>query len=94
MPRRRAAFELPHGGRPALEGGQPPEGEQILVDGNVLGAGQEFFALGGSETTHDGTRLAYAVDLAGDERYALTVTDLGSDATRAPARWVTWSTRA
>ncbi|MCH8627091.1 S9 family peptidase [Arsenicicoccus piscis] len=74
--------ELPHGGRPALEGGQPPEGEQILVDGNVLGAGQEFFALGGSETTHDGTRLAYAVDLAGDERYALTVTDLGSDATR------------
>jgi oligopeptidase B len=65
-------------GRPELEPGQDVEGEQVLLDGNVEAEGHEFFSLGGFEISPDGAQLAYAVDVAGDERFALKVKDLRS----------------
>jgi oligopeptidase B len=68
-----AADERP----PALpEDGSALPGEQILIDGNEMARGHEFFAMGTFEITSDGTRLAYSVDFAGDERFTLKVRDL------------------
>lgn len=69
----------PGEGRPRLDGDEPPAGEQVLVDGNALAAGHDFFAVASSETTHDGSRLAYSVDLDGDERYDLVIADIPTD---------------
>jgi oligopeptidase B len=52
------------------------DGEQVLLDGNQLAAGSEFFALGSVETSPDGDLLAYSVDLRGDERFTLRLKDL------------------
>ncbi|HET7303931.1 MAG TPA: S9 family peptidase [Segeticoccus sp.] len=71
-------------GRPDLERDVRPDGsipgEQVLLDGNVEAEGHEFFSLGAFEVSQDGTRVAYAVDLQGDERFALKVKDIGTDA--------------
>ncbi|WP_404802996.1 S9 family peptidase [Microbacterium pullorum] len=53
-------------------------GEQVLLDGNVEAAGEEFFSLGSFEVSNDGTTLLYGVDVAGDERYTIRVRDLVS----------------
>lgn len=63
-------------GRPRLEQGISPEGEQVLLDGNVEAEGHEFFSLGAFEVSPDGRRIAYAVDVEGDERFALRVKDI------------------
>ncbi|HEV2636175.1 MAG TPA: S9 family peptidase [Actinocrinis sp.] len=70
-----AADELP----PALpEDGSALPGEQVLLDGNELARGHEFFAMGTFELTSAGDRLAYSVDFAGDERFTLRVRDLAT----------------
>ena len=61
---------------PVLEPGVPVPGEQVLLDDNVEARGHEFFSLGSFDVSADGTRLAYAVDVVGDERYTLRVRDL------------------
>lgn len=67
---------------PATGGDTPPDlegelaDEQVLLDGNEVAAGSEFFNLGHFETSPDGTRLAYSVDRSGDERFTLHVKDL------------------
>src|SRR5690606_14134470 len=48
--------------------GSPLPGEEVLLDGNELAAGHEFFAVGTFEVSPDGRWLAYAVDYAGNER--------------------------
>jgi oligopeptidase B len=53
-------------------------GEEVLLDLNELAEGHEFFSLGGSSLTLDGTLLAYATDTTGDERYTVRVKDLGA----------------
>ena len=63
-------------GRPQLEPGVTPEGEQVLLDGNAEAEGHEFFSLGAFEVSPDGRRIAYAVDVEGDERFALRVKDI------------------
>ncbi|WP_153392575.1 S9 family peptidase [Ornithinicoccus halotolerans] len=62
--------------RPQLEGGGVPAGEEVLLDGNAEAEGQEFFALGAFDVSPAGDRLAHAVDLTGDERFDLVVTNL------------------
>ena len=62
-----------HPTRPALVGDAPPEGEEVLLDQNAEAQGHEFFAVGASEVSPAGDLLAYAVDLAGDERYDVRV---------------------
>lgn len=85
----------PGGSRPVVEPGRVPPGEQVLLDGNAEAGGSEFFALGALEVSPDGGRLAYAVDLRGDERFALRVRDLATGATRdevaAVGYGVVWS---
>jgi oligopeptidase B len=67
-------------GRPQLEPGGVPPGEQLLLDGNVEAQGHEFFSLGAFEVSTDGRRIAYAVDIEGDERFALRVRDIETGA--------------
>jgi oligopeptidase B len=62
--------------RPEPEPGVAPEGEQVLLDGNAEAEGHEFFSLGAFEVSPDGRRIAYAVDVEGDERFALRVKDI------------------
>jgi oligopeptidase B len=56
--------------------GAPLEGEEILLDGNQLAEGHDFFALGTFDVSPDGRWLAYSTDFAGDERFTLRVKDL------------------
>lgn len=61
---------------PVLEPGVPVPGEQVLLDDNVEAEGHGFYQLGSFDVSVDGTRLAWAVDTQGDERYTLRVRDL------------------
>ncbi|GIG91070.1 S9 family peptidase [Plantactinospora endophytica] len=56
--------------------GAPLDGEEILLDGNALAQGHDFFALGAFDVSPDGRWLAYSTDFAGDERFTLRVKDL------------------
>jgi oligopeptidase B len=51
-------------------------GEEVLLDLDALAEGHEFFSLGGSAVSPDGTLLAYSTDVVGDERYTIRVKDL------------------
>ncbi|MGA0568720.1 S9 family peptidase [Rathayibacter sp. KR2-224] len=53
-------------------------GEQVLFDANAEAEGHEFFRLGTFDVSADGSRLLYAVDIIGDERYTLRVRDLAT----------------
>jgi oligopeptidase B len=56
-------------------------GEQVLLDSNVEAEGHSFFSLGSFDVTNDGTRMLWAVDVTGDERYTIRVRDLVTGAT-------------
>ncbi|MEO3815496.1 S9 family peptidase [Plantactinospora sp. B24E8] len=56
--------------------GAPLDGEEILLDGNALAEGHDFFALGTFDVSPDGHLLAYSTDFDGDERFTLRVKDL------------------
>ena len=58
--------------------GEPLDGEEILLDGNAVAEGHEFFALGTFDVSPDNRWLAYSTDFAGDERFTLRIKDLGS----------------
>ncbi|MDN5790004.1 MAG: S9 family peptidase [Micrococcales bacterium] len=82
--------------RPTLEDGRPPEGEEILLDHNAEASGHAFFAVAASEVSPGGELLAYAVDLAGDERYDVRVKRIASgelldDAVRQMGGSLAWS---
>lgn len=61
---------------PTIEPGVTAPSEQVIFDGNVEAEGHDFFSLGSFDVSADGTLLAYAVDVEGDERYTLRVRDL------------------
>jgi oligopeptidase B len=61
---------------PMTEDGAPLPGEEILIDGNELGDGKPFFALGSFAVSPDGGQLAYSTDYAGDERYTMRFKNL------------------
>lgn len=58
--------------------GAPLADEEVLLDGNVLAAGHDFFALGAFDVSPDGRWLAYSTDFSGDERFTLRVKDLST----------------
>jgi oligopeptidase B len=62
-----------HPGRPSLDGGRPPAGEEVLIDHNAEARGQEFYSVGATEVSPAGDLLAWSVDDAGDERYDVRV---------------------
>ncbi|MFF4418805.1 S9 family peptidase [Streptosporangium sp. NPDC001559] len=61
---------------PELKAGEALPGEQVLLDGNELAGDSDFFSLGASSVSPDGTLLAYSVNFTGDERFTLRVKDL------------------
>ncbi|BCL15157.1 S9 family peptidase [Micromonospora sagamiensis] len=61
---------------PVSVDGAPLDGEEVLLDGNQLAEGHDFFSLGAYDVSPDGRWLAYSTDFAGDERYTLRVKDL------------------
>lgn len=61
---------------PDISGGGELPGEQVVLDSNVEADGCDFFSLGSYSVSPDGTRLAWAADTAGDERYTLRIRDL------------------
>ncbi len=67
-----AAGETP----PELRAGEPLPGEQVMLDGNELAGESDFFALGTSAVSPDGTLLAYSVNFTGDERFTLKMKNL------------------
>jgi oligopeptidase B len=54
-------------------------GEQILLDDNVEAQGHDFYSLGSFDVSADGTRLLWAVDTEGDERYTIRIRSLVDD---------------
>ncbi|MCU1542363.1 MAG: oligopeptidase [Microbacteriaceae bacterium] len=62
------------------DAGEPLPGEQVLLDDNVEAAGLDFYSLGSFDISGDGSRLLYAVDTEGDERYTLRIRDLATGA--------------
>jgi oligopeptidase B len=54
--------------------------EEVLLDGNELAHGHEYFDLGFVERSPDETLLAYAVDTDGSERHELRFRDLATGA--------------
>jgi oligopeptidase B len=65
---------------PLPDGGRPLDGEEILLDGNEVAAGHDFFALGAFRVSPDGRRLGYSTDFTGNERFTLRIRDLASGA--------------
>ena len=62
--------------RPVVTPGEVPDGEQVLVDGNVEAGDSEFFSIGALAVSAGHDRLALATDTTGDERFDLVVRDL------------------
>jgi oligopeptidase B len=79
----RRAVRPDDSGPPLTADGGPLDGEEILLDGNELAAGQEFFSLGAFDVSPDGRLLAYSTDFAGSERFTMRVKDLVSGQTAA-----------
>jgi oligopeptidase B len=81
---------------PELVPGRPVDGEVVLVDGNALAEGHDFFSLGAFSVSLDGSLLAYSTDVRGDERYTIAVLDIASsellpDSVTNTYPGVTWS---
>ena len=52
--------------------------EQVLLDGNALAEGSDYFSLGAFEVSPDHRLLAYAEDRSGGEIYDVVIVDLDS----------------
>lgn len=63
---------------PELTPGHPVPGEQVLVDGNELAEGHDFFSLGALAVSPDESVLAFSTDTVGEERYLLQFKDLST----------------
>ena len=70
-------------GPPVSEDGAPLDGEEVLLDGNELAGGRQFFAMGAYAVSPDGRLLAYSTDFSGAERFTLRVKDLVTGETAA-----------
>jgi oligopeptidase B len=57
--------------------------EQVMLDGNALGAGKSFFQIGAWAVSPDGRLLAYAEDVVGRRQYTLRVKNLDTGVTLA-----------
>jgi len=50
--------------------------EEVMLDGNALAEGHEYFSLGAYDVSDDGTLLAYTTDFTGFREYTLRIKDL------------------
>jgi len=53
--------------------------EQVLLDGNRMGQGQDYFRIGGWDVSPDGTRLVWLQDLVGRRQFRMMTRDLEND---------------
>ncbi|MGH3188838.1 MAG: S9 family peptidase [Streptosporangiaceae bacterium] len=63
---------------PIATDGQPLDGEEVLLDGNEVAAGHDFFSLGALRTSPDQRWLAYSTDFSGNERFTIRIKDLAT----------------
>ncbi len=63
---------------PQIDADTPHPREEVFLDVNAEAEGHNFFSLGAASVTLDGTRLAYSVDTAGDERFTMYFRDLAT----------------
>ncbi|MGW0504612.1 S9 family peptidase [Micromonospora sp. NPDC003241] len=63
---------------PISPDGAPLDGEEVLLDGNLLAEGHDFFSLGAFDVSPDGRYLAYSTDFSGKERFTLRIKDLAT----------------
>jgi oligopeptidase B len=66
------------GGAVVGTGRSADEGEQVLVDENLLAEGHEYFALGSLEVSPDHRWLVYSTDTTGGERFTMRFVDLAT----------------
>jgi len=62
--------------KPAAGGRDGTEGKELLLDETALAEGHEYFRLGAFSVSKDGTKLAYAIDNDGSERFTARIKDL------------------
>jgi oligopeptidase B len=62
---------------PSTDGSALP-GEEILLDGNAMAEGHDFFAMGTYDVSPDDRLLAYSTDYDGSERFTLRIKDLAT----------------
>ncbi len=55
--------------------------EEVVLDGNELAKGHAFFAIGDTDISDDGRRLAYTTDTTGFRQYTLHIKDLATGET-------------
>jgi oligopeptidase B len=70
--------------------------EEVVLDGNELARGHQFFSLGGQAVSRDGTLLAWTDDIVGRRQFVLHVKDLRTgqllpDTAQNVAREVVWA---
>jgi oligopeptidase B len=66
---------------PMAAGGQPLDGEEVLLDGNELAVGHDFFSLGAFRSSPDQRWIAYSTDFSGNERFTIRIKDLQTGGT-------------
>ncbi len=64
--------------RPAADAFNPEAPETILLDGDAMGEGLDYFAFGDMEASPDQTRIAYGVDTKGSEYYEICIKDIAT----------------
>ncbi|MDR7102136.1 S9 family peptidase [Croceicoccus sp. BE223] len=64
--------------KPVAGGRDGTEGKELLLDETVLAEGHDYFRLGAFSMSKDATKLAYATDTDGSERFTMVVKDLAT----------------
>jgi oligopeptidase B len=59
--------------------------EEVLLDGNAMSAGHEYFQIGSAQASRDGRLLAFTEDDVGRRQYTLRIKDLASGAVMSDA---------
>jgi oligopeptidase B len=72
----RRAVQPGEAGPPITADGGPLDGEEVLLDSNEVAGDSQFFALGTSDVSPDGSLLAYSTDFEGSERFTVRVKNL------------------
>src|SRR6056297_265714 len=57
--------------------------EEILIDGNRMGQGEQYFRMGGWDVSPDGRRLVWLQDVVGRRQFRMMIRDLQSDDSEA-----------
>ncbi|MEZ5955171.1 MAG: S9 family peptidase [Hyphomonas sp.] len=64
--------------RPASDAFNPDAEETILLDGDKMAEGTDYFSFGGIDTSPDHARIAFATDTQGSEFYEIQIKDIAS----------------